>query len=67
MICSAQSIRRLKLLVPCREPYKDSLGNSAGLSACGYDLTATADLEVKPQAFILASAAEKFDPALILL
>jgi dCTP deaminase len=63
MVLSAQTIRRLQLVDPCREPYRDGHGNSAGLSACGYDLTLAQPITLTPTgtpgAFGLASTAEK--------
>lgn len=59
-VLSAQTIRRLGLLMPCSEPYRDRAGNSAGLSACGYDLTLSEVVELWPGRFRLASAAERF-------
>lgn len=61
MILSAQTIRKMKLVDPLREPYIDSQGNSAGLSACGYDLTLAQGVTVKPGQFILASTVERFN------
>lgn len=62
-VLSAQTIRRLGLVRPCVEPYKDTRGNSAGLSACGYDLTLDQDVAVgvvgQRDNFVLASAAEE--------
>lgn len=59
-VLSAQTIRRLGLVNPCREAYRDGGGNSAGLSACGYDLTLDQDVLLSPSGnFVLASAAEK--------
>lgn len=59
-ILSAQSIREMGILTPCSEPYRDPEGNSAGLSACGYDLTLGEDVKLWPGTFCLASAAEHF-------
>lgn len=61
MILSAQTIRRLGLLSPCLESYRDPNGNSAGLSACGYDLMVDQDVMLRPGQFMLASAAERFN------
>ncbi len=60
-VLSAQTIRQLQLLDPCREPYKDTRGNAAGLSACGYDLTLAEDARLEPGDFNLASAQERFE------
>ena len=64
MILSAQTIRRLGLIQPCLEAYRDSQGNSAGLSACGYDITLAKVLDLnwtlRAQQFCLASAHEYF-------
>lgn len=59
-VLSAQTIRKLGLITPFREAYKDSQGNSAGLSACGYDLTLDQDAWVMPNGFLLLSTAEQF-------
>lgn len=59
-VLSAQSIREYGILSPCSEPYRDAEGNSAGLSACGYDLTLAEDVCLYPGVFCLASAAEQF-------
>jgi dCTP deaminase len=61
MLLSAQTIRKLRLLDPMLESYRDVGGNSSGLSACGYDLTASADIDLPPGLFVLASAAERFN------
>jgi dCTP deaminase len=60
MVLSAQTIRALKLVSPLREPHTDPHGNSAGLSACGYDLTLAKDITIAPGAFVLVSTAEHF-------
>lgn len=60
-VLSGQTIHRLKLLEPCRGAYKDSQGNSAGLSACGYDLTLSETIVIYPGHFMLAAAAERFN------
>ena len=60
MILSGQTIRRLGLIFPCLEPYKDSLGNSVGLSVCGYDLTLRNGVVIPPGGFMLASVVEYF-------
>ncbi len=61
MILSAQTIRKLKLVEPLKEAYMDALGNSAGLSACGVDLTLAQDVELRYGDFVLASACEYFN------
>lgn len=38
-VLSGQTIRRLNIVRPCMEPFKDHSGNSCGLSVCGYDIT----------------------------
>jgi len=61
-VLSAQTIRRLELIKPCLDPpAKDALGNSIGLSCCGYDLTTIGNLIIGPGAFLLAGAAEYFN------
>lgn len=60
-VLSAQSIMRMNLLEPCRWSYKDGFGNSAGLSACGYDLTLAQNIYLPPKGFKLASANERFE------
>lgn len=59
-VLSAQTIRCLKLIEPCHMPYTDVHGNSAGLSACGYDLTLAQSVRIKSGGFLLASTAERF-------
>lgn len=60
-VLSAQTIKSLGILNPCNYPYKDPKGNSAGLSACGYDLTLAQHVEINPGQFKLASANERFN------
>lgn len=60
-VLSAQTIRRLNLVRPLREAYKDRLGNSAGLSVCGVDITIAQEIDLEPGQFSLASAVEYFD------
>lgn len=60
MILSGQTIRRMGLITPCLEPHKDLLGNSVGLSVCGYDLMLKDTVTISPGGFILASAVEYF-------
>jgi dCTP deaminase len=60
MILSAQTIRKLNLLTPCVDPFKDRNGNSGGLGPCGYDLTLDEAVYLAPGAFSLASAVERF-------
>ena len=60
-ILSAQTIRSLCLLDPCRESFKDVYGNSGGLSVCGYDLTIAQDIKISAGGFVLASAVERFN------
>jgi len=59
-VLSRQTIRRLGLLTPCLEAYRDPIGNSAGLSVASYDLTLSHAVELVPYTFILASAVERF-------
>jgi dCTP deaminase len=65
MILSAQTIRRWNIIKPCLDAYKDSNGNSAGLSGCGYDIAI--DLkdgnckQILPGEFYLSSAIEHFN------
>lgn len=61
MILSAQTIRLLKILNPTRDKYTDPIGNSAGLGSCSYDLTLDHPLELRPDDFKLAAAAEEFN------
>lgn len=58
-VLSAQTIRRLGLVEPCREAYRCPAGYSAGLSACGYDLTLGEAVELRPGRFVLAVSAER--------
>lgn len=60
-VLSAQAIRALGLVDPCLEAYKDEHGNSAGLSACGYDLTVDKELFLYPGSFTLAAAQQCFN------
>lgn len=60
MILSAQTIRALDIINPCRNAFKDSWGNSGGLGPCGYDLTLDQDVLLKPGDFKLASTIEHF-------
>lgn len=59
-VLSAQSIQRYDLIRPCNPPWKDTLGNSCGLSACGYDITLAEDVMLYPGSWCLASAKEYF-------
>ena len=59
-VLAAQTIRRLNLLTPFREAFKDASGNSGGLSVCGYDLTVAEDVVLYCGAFKLASTVERF-------
>ncbi len=59
-VLSAQTIRRRGLIVPCLDAYKDEHGNSAGLSACGYDLTLGKEIFLDPGAHILVGAQQLF-------
>lgn len=61
MILSGQSIRERGILSPLLEKFRDSQGNSGGLSTVGYDLTLDQDVTILPGEFMLASTAEKFD------
>lgn len=61
MILSAQTIRERYILTPFLEKFRDSQGNSGGISTVGYDLTLDQDVVVHPGQFTLASSAEKFD------
>src|ERR1700678_3685335 len=62
MILSAQTIRKMRLIRPCLEAYRDAQGNSAGLSACGYDITILSGcgVDVTPHGFCLVGASEYF-------
>lgn len=60
MILSAQTIRELRLLEPFQERFKDSQGNTGGISYVGYDLTLDQDMTLAPGAFKLASTRERF-------
>ena len=55
MVLSAQTIRRLQLVDPCREPYRDGHGNSAGLSACGYVIIGGLPISMPAMFLILSS------------
>jgi len=46
MVLSAQTIRRLNIITPCKLAWKDSRGCSAGLTSAGYDLTLGGDREI---------------------
>lgn len=59
-VLAKQTILRKYLLHPCIDEYRDEHGNSAGLSACGYDLTLAQDICLKPGEFMLASTEERF-------
>jgi dCTP deaminase len=59
-VLSAQTIRRLRLLSPLREAFRDSLGNSGGLGPCGYDITLFDAVNLNPYGFALVGAAEHF-------
>jgi dCTP deaminase len=59
-VLSRQTIRRLGLLTPCLEAYRDPIGNSAGLSVASYDLTLSQAVTLVPGTFVLASAVERF-------
>lgn len=61
MILPAQTIRTLSLVRPCVDAYRDELGNSAGLSACGYDITAVERVKLHRMDFRLASAEQYFE------
>lgn len=58
-VLSAQTIKRLRLVHPCRDAYRDPVGNSAGLGPCGYDLTLEQDVKLQPSSFLLASVVER--------
>jgi dCTP deaminase len=60
-VLSAQTIRRLGLVSPLREAFRDELGNSGGLGPCGYDITLAFDINMNPGNFRLTSAAEMFE------
>lgn len=60
-ILSAQTIRRLKLVYPMVEAFRDAHGNSAGLGPCGYDITLSRGLVLRPGQFQLTAAAEHFN------
>jgi dCTP deaminase len=60
-VLSAQTIRRLGLVRPMREAYRDPRGNSVGLSCCGYDISIAESVLVEPGQFVLASAREAFN------
>ena len=60
MILSAQTIEELKLITPCNKATKDTIGNSIGLSACGYDLSLSDTTLIKHGEFKLAGASEYF-------
>lgn len=59
-VLSAQTIRRLGLIHPCLDPYRDASGNSGGLGPCGYDLALKEGTMVEPGGFSLASTVERF-------
>jgi dCTP deaminase len=59
-ILSGQTIRRLAIVEPMRERYLDENGNSAGLSAAGYDITVDAQIDLAPGQFVLACTCERF-------
>lgn len=58
-VLSAQSIREMRIVDPCRTAHRDLSGNSAGLGPCGYDLTIDQDVTLWPGEFKLASVAER--------
>lgn len=60
---SAQTIRKLKLVSPLREAFRDENGNSGGLGPCGYDLTLDCKepITMQPGQFMLLSTLERFD------
>lgn len=60
-VLSAQTIRRLGLVSPLREAFRDELGNSGGLGPCGYDITLAFDINMNPGNFRLTSAEEMFE------
>ena len=60
-VLSAQTIRRLGLIEPCEDAFKDEHGNSGGLSACGYDLTLDKDIYLERNAHRLCGAREYFN------
>lgn len=60
-VLSAQTIRRLALVRPCLDAFRDEHGNSGGLSACGYDITLAQEILLTVGGYRLASAKEKFE------
>lgn len=60
-VLSAQTIRALRLVSPDRDAYKDEHGNSAGLSACGYDITIDKELYLNPGCYLLCAAQQYFN------
>jgi dCTP deaminase len=61
MVLSAQTIKELGLIKPCIVSQRDVLGNSFGLSACGYDITLAHDVELASGEFLLVGALEYFN------
>lgn len=59
-VLSAQTIRRLRLVSPDVDAYRDEHGNSAGLSGCGYDITLDKERFFHAGCYLLAAAREKF-------
>lgn len=60
MILSAQTIRRIKPIIPFNECTKD-FGMSYGLSAAGYDIRIAESLSLCSGEFCLASSMEEFN------
>lgn len=61
MVLSAQTIKELGLTKPCLDSRRDVLGNSFGLSACGYDITLAHDVELAAGECLLVGASEYFN------
>jgi dCTP deaminase len=48
------------MVLPFKEKFRDELGNSGGLGPCGYDVTLSEKLTIKPGDFLLAATTEHF-------
>ncbi len=60
-VLSAQTIRKLGLIIPILPAAKDVHGNSYGLSGCGYDLRVERELFLHSGCHILCAAVEYFN------